>query len=124
MRGEVKKMVAERRRDVKADWSFSCSLSVFVDDFDSATLTDDEDENALSLRRAFVDLKTRRILFVEVCLFTCIGRREEVGTKADDDDNAGNIFFSYIKVLACVVVSSCEAKKHISSMKEALREIY
>ena len=74
-------MVAERRRDVKADWSFSCSLSVFVDDFDSATLTDDEDENALSLRRAFVVLKTRRILFVEVCLFTCIGRREEVGTK-------------------------------------------
>jgi hypothetical protein len=123
VRGEVKKMVAERRRDVKADWSFSCSLSVFVDDFDSATLTDDEDENALSLRRAFVVLKTRRILFVEVCLFTS-GRREEVGTKADDDDNAGNIFFSYIKVLACVVVSSCEAKKHISSMKEALLEIY
>ena len=122
MRGEVKKMVAERRRDVKADWSFSCSLSVFVDDFDSATLTDDEDENALSLRRAFVVLKTRRILFVEVCLFTS-GRREEVGS-ADDDDNVGYIFFSYIKVLACVVVSSCEAKKHISSMKEALREIY
>ena len=116
-------MVAERRRDVKADWSFSCSLSVFVDDFDSATLTDDEDENALSLRRAFVVLKTRRILFVEVCFFTS-GRREEVGTKADDDDNAGNIFFSYIKVLAFVVVSSCEAKKHISSMKEALLEIY
>lgn len=112
-------MVAERRRDVKADWSFSCSLSVFVDDFDSATLTDDEDENALSLRRAFVVLKTRRILFVEVCL-TSSGRREEVGS-ADDDDN---IFFSYIKVLACVVVSSCEAKKHISSMKEALLEIY
>lgn len=110
-------MVAERRRDVKADWSFSCSLSVFVDDFDSATLTDDEDENALSLRRAFVVLKTRRILFVEVCLFTS-GRREEVGTKADDDDNAGNIFFSYIKVLA-FLVSSCEAKKqHISSIKE------
>ena len=76
VRGEVKKMVAERRRDVKADWSFSCSLSVFVDDFDSTTLTDEEDENALSLRRAFVVLKTRRILFVEVCLFTCIGRRE------------------------------------------------
>ena len=122
MRGEVKKMVAERRRDVKADWSFSCSLSVFVDDFDSATLTDDEDENALSLRRAFVLLKTRRILFVVVCL-TSSGRREEVGS-ADDDDNVGNIFFSYIKVLAFVVVSSCEAKKHISSMKEALLEIY
>lgn len=105
MRGEVKKMVAERRRDVKADWSFSCSLSVFVDDFDSATLTDDEDENALSLRRAFVVLKTR-LLFVEVCL-TSSGRREEVGS-ADDDDNVGNIFFSSIKVLA-FVVSSCEA---------------
>jgi hypothetical protein len=113
MRGEVKKMVAERRRDVKADWSFSCSLSVFVDDFDSATLTDDEDENALSLRRAFVDLKTRRILFVEVCLFTCIGRREEVGTKADDDDNAGNIFFSYIKVLKSLLL--CQVVKRRST---------
>lgn len=112
-------MVAERRRDVKADWSFSCSLSVFVDDFDSARTTDDEDENALSLRRAFVVLKTRRILFVEVCL-TSSGRREEVGS-ADDDDN---IFFSYIKVLA-FLVSRCEAKKqNISSIKEALLEIY
>ena len=114
-------MVAERRRDVKADWSFSCSLSVFVDDFDSARTTNDEDENALLLRRAFVVLKTRRILFVEVCL-TSSGRREEVGS-ADDDDNVGNIFFSYIKVLA-FLVSSCEAKKHISSIKEALLEIY
>jgi hypothetical protein len=112
MRGEVKKMVAERRRDVKADWSFSCSLSVFVDDFDSATLTDDEDENALSLRRAFVVLKTRRILFVEVCLFTS-GRREEVGTKADDDDNAGNIFFSYIKVLKSLFL--CQVVKRRST---------
>lgn len=116
MRGEVKKMVAERRRDVKADWSFSCSLSVFVVDFDSATTTDEEDENALLLRRAFVLLKTRRILFVVVCL-TSSGRREEVGS-ADDDDNVGNIFFSYIKVLACVVVSSCEAKKQHISRKE------
>jgi hypothetical protein len=37
---------------------------------------------------------------------------------ADDDDNVGNIFFSYIKVLACVVVSSCEAKKQHISRKE------
>ena len=110
-RGEEDGRGEEERR--QSGLEFFVFVIRFVDDFDSATLTDDEDENALSLRRAFVVLKTRRILFVEVCLFTCIGRREEVGTKADDDDNAGNIFFSYIKVLKSLLL--CQVVKRRST---------
>ena len=36
-----------------------------------------------------------------------------MGTKADDDDNAGNIFFSYIKVLKSLFL--CQVVKRRST---------